>query len=445
VSWREDGAPTDEAPACEYCGGAGYVRRDVPLGHPDFGRAAPCVCVLREGIAERHARLLRYSNLGALSRYTFGTLTPRRRDRSAAGEEHYELAVRAARRYAEQPSGWLVLSGASGSGKTHLAAALANAVVDAGRPALFMVVPDLLDHLRTTYAPDSDLPYDRLFDQVRNAELLVLDDLGAQSSTPWAEEKLYQIVSHRFNLALPTVFTVSRPLEELDERLRSRLSDGSLSQVYVLDAAAGAAVEQGDPLDLPLLREMTFAAFNYRPTGPDLTDAIARKLEHAYGQARDFAAQPDGWLVLEGETGSGKTHLAAAIAHQRRSAGLPYLFVIVPDFLDALRAAAAGGASRTGADYFERVTRNPFLVLDDLGVHSDTPWAQEKLFQLLNYRYNAKLPTVITIRPSDEIPVTWFSRLYDDKVSAVVKIGAPDYRQPDRPGMPPGRRGRATH
>jgi DNA replication protein DnaC len=438
----EGRATAASEPVCPHCGGAGYVRRPVPLGHPDFGRAVPCVCVLRESETERYARLLRYSNLGALSRYTFATLSPRGRGGPAAQQERYERAVAAARAFAERPQGWLVLQGASGSGKTHLAAALAHAAIAAGRPALFMVVPDLLDHLRTAFAPASEVPYDRLFDQVRNAELLVLDDLGAQSTTPWAAEKLYQLINHRFNLALPTVFTLSGPLDELDERLRSRLGDTGLSQVYRLDAG-GVAPESSNPLDLPLLREMTFATFNYRPTGPDLTDAVARKLQQAWTQALDFARRPDGWLVLEGESGTGKTHLAAAIAHQQREAGLPCLFVVVPDFLDALRAAAAGGTARETADSFERVSRSAFLVLDDLGVHSDTPWAQEKLFQLLNYRYNAKLPTVICLRPSDEIPVTWHSRLYDDKVSSVVKLDVPDYRHPDRPRTPPVRRGRA--
>ncbi len=421
------------------------MRRAVALGHPDFGRAVPCICVLREGEAERHARLLRYSNLGALSRYTFETLSPRGRSGSVAQQERYERAVRAAQAFAAEPRGWLVLQGASGSGKTHLAAALANAVIVAGRPALFMVVPDLLDHLRTTYAPESEVPYDRLFDQVRNAELLVLDDLGAQSATPWAEEKLYQLINHRFNLALPTVFTLSRPLNELDERLRSRMGDAALAQVCTLDSGEVVAPEIGDPLDLPLLKEMSFAAFNYRPTGPDLNDAVARKLQQAYSIARDFSSRPEGWLVLVGDTGCGKTHLAAAIAHQRREARLPYLFVVVPDLLDTLRSVAAGGGGHEPPDYFERVTRSPFLVLDDLGVHSDTPWAQEKLFQLLNYRYNAKLATVICMRPSDEVPVTWYSRLYDDKVSIVVSIDAPDYRHPDRPRQAAARRGRVTH
>jgi DNA replication protein DnaC len=418
------------------------LRRDVPLGHPDFGRAVPCGCVLDENASERDQRLRRYSNIGALSRYTFANLSPRGPSANAALQDRYERVVEAAHGFADEPEGWLVLLGPSGAGKTHLAAAAANQVIGSGRPVLFVVVPDLLDHLRTAFAPDSETSYDRLFDQVRNASLLVLDDLGSQSATPWADEKLYQIINHRFNLALPTIFTMGRPMDELEDRIRSRLNDPSLAQVHTLEHEAGASADADDPLALALLREMTFASFNYQPTGPHLPDSVARKLQQAFTIARNFANRPEGWLVLAGETGSGKTHLAAAVAHKQREAGRPCIFVAVPDLLDRLRMGTQGARGREGADYLDRVRTAPFLVMDDLGVHSDTAWAQEKLFQILNHRYNAKLPTVLTVRPSDELPAALRSRLYDDKVSLFHEIDAPDYRNPERPRSAPQRRGR---
>ena len=60
-------------------------------------------------------------------------------------------------------------------------------------------MPDLLDHLRATFAPGSDVSYDELFETVAIAPLLVLDDLGTQSSTQWAQEKMFQILNHRYN------------------------------------------------------------------------------------------------------------------------------------------------------------------------------------------------------------------------------------------------------
>ena len=68
-------------------------------------------------------------------------------------------------------------------------------------------------------------------------------------------------------------------------------------------------------------------------------------------------------------------------------------------------------------------------MLDDFGEQSTTPWAQEKLYQVINYRYNARLATVITtINSLDEIEPRISSRLVDPRISMVINITAPDYR-----------------
>jgi len=143
--------------------------------------------------------------------------------------------LRAAHNYAERPKGWLVLMGAYGTGKTHLAAAIANYRAGLGDPPLFVMVPDLLDHLRATFSPNSNTTFDRRFDEIRTAPLLVLDDLGTQSMTPWVREKLYQLFNYRYNSELPTVITTADSMNEMDARIRSRLLDGKLCTVYVLN------------------------------------------------------------------------------------------------------------------------------------------------------------------------------------------------------------------
>jgi DNA replication protein DnaC len=418
------------------------VRRRVPLGHPEFGRAAPCVCSQQEEASERTARLERYSSLGPLRRrMTFTTTLPLGRSPEPAHQQRFAMALAAARPYAEAPEGWLVLLGRSGAGKTHLAAAIANRCIERGQPVLFVGVPDLLDHLRAAYRPDADEPYDRLFDQVRNAPLLVLDDLGAQAGTAWAAEKLYQIVDHRYTAQLPTVFTSSQSLDDMDERMRTRLGDPMFSQVCLLEEHGGAGGAGGvDILALPLMRQMTFDRFNPAPPTADPRDRT--NLIEALTTARAHAERPDGWLVLLGETGSGKTHLAAAIAHRWRETGQTVEFVVVPDLLDRIRA---GMRDEDGDQHrlLEQIRTAPHLVLDDLGVHSATAWAQEKLFQILNYRYNGRLPTVITVgRPLEELPDAWVSRMHDVKVSDLFRIEAPDYRglrRPERRDPPRGR------
>jgi DNA replication protein DnaC len=138
--------------------------------------------------------------------------------------------------YAQHPDGWLSLLGPYGVGKTHLAAATAHEVLARDEPVLFVVAPDLLDHLRTTYGPQSTVSYDERFTLVRDAPLLVLDDLGTESATSWAREKLYQLLNHRYNLRLPTVITTNLKPSELDPRIYSRMCDPSVGQIIAITA-----------------------------------------------------------------------------------------------------------------------------------------------------------------------------------------------------------------
>jgi DNA replication protein DnaC len=101
-----------------------------------------------------------------------------------------------------------------------------------------VVVPDLLDYLRAAFSPSSEVSYDRLFDEIRSANLLVLDDLGAQNTTPWAREKLFQILNHRYNAELVTVITSSLSVDELDPRIRTRLLDRRLCTICGITAPA---------------------------------------------------------------------------------------------------------------------------------------------------------------------------------------------------------------
>ncbi len=401
----------------------------LPSGKPDYSRTVPCRCTKNKIDRARQNRLQRYSNLGALSRLTFDNLSPQGKSGHPASQKMFTAAYEAARAFAEAPQGWLVLTGPSGSGKTHLAAAIANESLSHNRPALYITAPDLLQHLRATYNPDSELPHDEFFEQVRNAPLLVLDDLGAQSSTPWAREKLDQLLTHRFNSALPTVVVTITPIEQLEDRLRSRLSDPTLCRIYNLEEKQDAS-EYGWGPEFELQKGMTFASFKRRP---NLSLEQQENLEEAYRIALDFAKSPEGWIVFMGQTGCGKTHLAAAIANYRYQAGQPASFVVVPEFLDHLRSTFSPDSKVSYDQLFESVKNARLLILDDFGEQSTTTWAREKLYQVINYRYNARLATVITTRYSteeilEEIDSSISSRLIDPKISTPFNIMAPDYR-----------------
>ncbi|HWQ04774.1 MAG TPA: ATP-binding protein [Longilinea sp.] len=419
-------------PNCKICGGLGYVRHDLPVGHPDFGKMQICVCRQQYVELAARERLYRLSNLEAFERMTFDTFKPQ--GRMGLADQHIrslEYALSQAATFAQTLSGWLFLSGSYGCGKTHLAAAIANYVVGQGVPTLFLTVPDLLDWLRFSY-DSTDANFEQRFDEIRNIRLLVLDDLGTQNATAWAQEKLYQIINYRYNNKLPMVVTSNQNLDEIDGRIRSRLKDADLVitvHIYAPDYRT-ALQDSSEPQisSLPLLNDRTFGNFSLREYERNDPEG-QRSLEGAFHAAQQFAENPRGWLVLMGDYGCGKTHLAAAIGNYRKALGEEPIFVVVPDLLDHLRAAFSPTSTVSYDRRFEEVKNAQLLILDDLGTQSASPWAREKLYQLFNYRYMARLPSVITTSSKmEDLDPRIRSRMLDSRLCDIYAILLPAYR-----------------
>ncbi len=423
---------TDES-VCRLCGGEpicqglGVLREDVPVGDKRFGKLYRCPNFPVEIDSERQDRLRRLSNLDVYAEKTFYNFQVDEPGLKPSERQSLEHAVSNAYRFAEQPDGWLMLEGGFGCGKTHLAAAIGNERLQRGDLVLFITVPDLLDHLRSAYAPSSDATYDETFERIRNAPLLILDDLGAESPSQWAKEKLFQLFNHRYSHRLPTIITTNVDLETLDPRIRSRLLDNSLitrCKITAPDHRTYARSQQDQLSSLAWYGEMTFESFDpVRKLMPDERQNLERALEIAVTYAR----QPQGWLALMGPNGTGKTHLAAAIAHHRQAQGDDVTFVTVPDLLDYLRVTFNPSAPVTFDQRFQMVRNTPFLVLDDLSTEGSS-WAREKLFQILDYRYVQRRPTVITTyKRVDDIDSRVRARLIDKRRCIIFAITAPDY------------------
>lgn len=428
----EESTPTEvDCPTCE---GRKWVRLDVPFNDSRFGNIVPCSCQEQPLESQLHTRLRRFSNLGPLSEITFATLDISGNSTDTQRQQSYQEAYQAATEYAENPYQWLLFLGPIGSGKTHLLASIVNRCLELRTSALYISIPDLLDHLRSAYAPGSDVTYDELFDHVRNVPVLALDDLGTHSSTPWAQEKLNQILNHRFNRLLPTVIAVGSPLNRLDEQLRIRLDDRTNVQHKVLREFLPSINWRLDRYRSEVLPQKTFARFDTR--GGNGNKRARESLESAQSAAQSFARQPTGWLIFTGTTGSGKTHLAAAIVNELEQRGIVVPFLLVPDLLDYLRSTFSPQSLIPYDQAFENVLTTPILVLDDLGAHNSTRWAMEKLHQLMVHRHEAKLPTVITIHgflegeaSSDSpLPESVQSRLRDLSLVTWIPIVAPDFR-----------------
>ena len=209
------------------CGGSGFLRYDVPYGDPNFGKLQECPDC--QAVVERqvHGMQTISSLRGRLLTHSFRSFKP-----VAGAKQAYDASVA----FAKHPEGWLVIHGPNGNGKTHLAAAIANYLLERDVLVLFLNVPDLLDYLRMAFNPRrewdvTNLSFEQRFDAITRAPILILDDFGAEGETQWANEKLYQILNYRTDMALPTVITTNLKLADIEARLRSRLGNRLLGKV----------------------------------------------------------------------------------------------------------------------------------------------------------------------------------------------------------------------
>jgi DNA replication protein DnaC len=442
----------------------GYVRYDYPIGHPDFGKLQVCTCRQQQLEHFAYQKLFAHSQLDELTHLTFDNFQPLGKKSyskhlAITVEEAYEASIH----YATHLEGWLLLQGGFGCGKTHLAAAIANFVVDLGIPTLFVTAPDLLDLLRFSYN-DPETTFEQRFKDFRDVRLLVLDDFGTHNATEWAQEKFFQILNHRYINRLPLVITTNMDLDEIDARIRSRLQDEKfVKHVHILapDYRLKESGTSNPALStLEMLGNYTFGNFDMRKgeigqesrvkivkerqnaSGKKVRESLVeitkitsediKTLERAFSAAVRFAEEPQGWLVLLGPTGCGKTHLAAGIGNYRLSSGSPAILVDVPDLLDYLRATFSSNV----VSYQQRlneVKTTPLLILDSLGKGQQSPWGEEKLYQILNHRYYKKLPTVIishlTLSEFELEYAVLMPRLLDTSLCDIYAIEMPMYRQ----------------
>lgn len=456
---------------CPHCGGVGFLRLDVPVGHEKFGRLEPCVCRANEITENARTRLYELSNLERLSHLTFENFSPTGNPKAKHTITQVEKgslmdAKQACENFSKELSGWILLEGTYGSGKTHLAAAIANEAVNQNIPTLFITPSDLLDRLRSGYN-SSEMSFDERFEEIRNVRLLVIDDFGTQNITSWGQEKLFQLFNYRYINKLPTVVTTNLILDEIESRIRSRLMDEELvKHIRILTLDYRHPTETSNPglsmLSMHDIREMTFQNWRYRENelGQEIvtvkiterkniagygvkdkeilrekvTKEHINRLRIAHDASAQFADSPAGWLVLLGPSHCGKTHLAAAIGNYRMGNGGQAVMTDVSVLLDYLKATFRPNTDVSFDRRFYEIRTTPLLILDGFKESNmSSAWAEDKLHQLLNYRYYEDLPTVITSGLDPEsfaknYPSLWF-KILDASKSLVCTIDMPPYRR----------------
>lgn len=119
----------------------------------------------------------------------------------------------------------------------------------------------------------------------------------------------------------------------------------------------------------------------------------------AFRECSEYANDPNlmsnkrNGLILAGGYGSGKTHLAAAVCNVLVDRGIPVLYGTFVEHLENIR----NDFEHTGLNlYLSKMKSTPVLVIDDLGKEKKTDWTRQTLFDVINYRYEHMLPTIIT-------------------------------------------------
>ena len=393
-SWRSNGngiarangsaaSPRAEiAPDCSRCNDSLWV---LASGIGSEGNLVVVPCSCQATVDNTRSQLKTYSQLGHLERMTFDAVIPEGRA-GRADETLFRSATKTTTEFAADPDGWLVLAGSTGSGKTHLAASIVNAIIDRGEPAKYVSALDIPDLLRNERFED-DGATGGTFEALLEAPMLVIDDLGAQQATNWVDSKIDQLLTYRFNGRLPTVLVLAKPVSEMPERIALKLDDPGLSKIAELTGSRVSGRDRRVNIDNSMLERMKFTTFD-RDGSPSTNQTEREILQVAYADALDFAEKPEKWLCLHGPTGVGKTHIAVAIANVQVEKGASVTFWSMSDLLDKLRQAYPNPNESGFYALLESVRNSELLILDDFSPEQMTDWALEKLYQIISHRHD---------------------------------------------------------
>jgi len=209
----------ETCPGLENCSSKGYLVAFEELDGRIYQVYSKCAKLKMEEQKMRYARNIRTSGLPR--NYLDKTF-----ENFEVGRN--EKAIKRIKEYLQNKE-WrdgrgLYITGTVGCGKTHLAAAIVHELARQNVYTLFVFVPDFLDEIRSTYDDkNQDEERENPFELAKISTVLILDDLGTEKVTEWANEKLLQLINYRTSNNLTTIITSNYTLQELPGRLGQRI------------------------------------------------------------------------------------------------------------------------------------------------------------------------------------------------------------------------------
>jgi DNA replication protein DnaC len=225
---------------CPICGGTGFELR---TGEGGVSTATRCACSYRE----RGAQLVRAARIPRRYEHcrfdSFSVYDPALQPPLDTAREWFE-------RWPDRVEHGLLFWGSPGTGKSHLAVAIIRELAERkGARVLFVEQRELLKELQATFDGAAGRSESEVLAPIVDAEVLLLDDLGAGRTSAWAQDVMHDVLAHRYNRRLPTLMTTNRATGDDESAaadapsLRDRLGDALMSRLYEMCLLVGVAAK----------------------------------------------------------------------------------------------------------------------------------------------------------------------------------------------------------